>query len=169
VFWAVAGRTQAAEGKLATSFFAAEIGLDPISAFAKNSGALDLLHVPIHGSLWLFTACMVIFLFTTTSLGILLGTVGRTMPQFGLLMLIILLPLEMLSGGVTPRESMPDAVQNIMLLAPTTHFVSLAQAVLYRGADFEIVWRQMAVLFVIGCVFFLWALTRFRRTIGAMA
>jgi len=40
VFWAVAGRTQAAEGKLATSFFAAEIGLDPISAFAKNSGAL---------------------------------------------------------------------------------------------------------------------------------
>jgi len=42
VFWAVAGRTQAAEGKLATSFFAAEIGLDPISAFAKNSGALDI-------------------------------------------------------------------------------------------------------------------------------
>ncbi|MBM4208689.1 MAG: hypothetical protein FJ190_12065 [Gammaproteobacteria bacterium] len=40
MFWAVAGRTQAAEGKLATSFFAAEIGLDPISAFAKNSGAL---------------------------------------------------------------------------------------------------------------------------------
>jgi len=44
VFWAVAGRTQAAEGKLATSFFAAEIGLDPISAFAKNSGALDGSH-----------------------------------------------------------------------------------------------------------------------------
>jgi len=43
VFWAVAGRTQAAEGKLATSFFAAEIGLDPISAFAKNSGALVLI------------------------------------------------------------------------------------------------------------------------------
>ncbi|MBM4207330.1 MAG: hypothetical protein FJ190_04675 [Gammaproteobacteria bacterium] len=41
MFWAVAGRTQAAEGKLATSFFAAEIGLDPISAFAKNSGALE--------------------------------------------------------------------------------------------------------------------------------
>jgi len=46
VFWAVAGRTQAAEGKLATSFFAAEIGLDPISAFAKNSGALVNEFVP---------------------------------------------------------------------------------------------------------------------------
>jgi len=40
IIYTVAGRTQAAEGKLATSFFAAEIGLDPISAFAKNSGAL---------------------------------------------------------------------------------------------------------------------------------
>ena len=48
VFWAVAGRTQAAEGKLATSFFAAEIGLDPILAFAKNSGALVMI-VTKHG------------------------------------------------------------------------------------------------------------------------
>ncbi|MBM4206508.1 MAG: hypothetical protein FJ190_00375 [Gammaproteobacteria bacterium] len=52
MFWAVAGRTQAAEGKLATSFFAAEIGLDPISAFAKNSGALvlpDWVHAKFAG------------------------------------------------------------------------------------------------------------------------
>jgi len=57
VFWAVAGRTQAAEGKLATSFFAAEIGLDPISAFAKNSGALEfhVLYQPRTGNTsWVF-------------------------------------------------------------------------------------------------------------------
>ncbi|MBM4208437.1 MAG: hypothetical protein FJ190_10655 [Gammaproteobacteria bacterium] len=48
MFWAVAGRTQAAEGKLATSFFAAEIGLDPISAFAKNSGALENIVMMAH-------------------------------------------------------------------------------------------------------------------------
>jgi len=45
VFWVVAGREQTAEGKLATSFFAAEIGLDSISAFAKNSGALVVLNI----------------------------------------------------------------------------------------------------------------------------
>ena len=38
------------------------------------------------------------------------------------------------SGGTTPRESMPEIVQNIMLIAPTTHFVELSQAILYRGA-----------------------------------
>jgi ABC-type multidrug transport system permease subunit len=81
-------------------------------------------------------------LFATTSIGIFMGTLARSMPQLGLLMILVLLPLQMLSGGSTPRESMPQAVQDIMLTMPTTHFVSLAQAILYRGADFAIVWPQ---------------------------
>jgi ABC-2 type transport system permease protein len=128
-----------------------------------------LLEVPLQGSLLLFVASMTLFLFTTTSLGILLGTVARTMPQLGLLLLIILLPLEMLSGGFTPRESMPELVKNIMLVAPTTHFVSLSQAILYRGAGISTIWPQLLALFAIGSVFFILALTRFRKTIGSMA
>lgn len=128
-----------------------------------------MLEVPLKGSLLLFVASMFIFLFTTTSLGILLGTVARSMPQLGLLLLIILLPLEMLSGGLTPRESMPELVQNIMLVAPTTHFVSLSQAILYRGAGISIIWPQLFALIAIGSVFFVLALTRFRKTIGSMA
>jgi ABC-2 type transport system permease protein len=127
-----------------------------------------LLDVPLQGSLLLFVASMVLYLFTTTSLGILLGTVARSMPQFGLLLLVILLPLEMLSGGMTPRESMPAKVQNIMLATPTTHFVSLAQAILYRGADISIVWPQFVSLLVIGSIFFALALARFRKTISSM-
>ncbi|MBE9564153.1 MAG: ABC transporter permease [Proteobacteria bacterium] len=127
------------------------------------------LAVPIHGSIALFVASTVVFLFATTSIGIFLGTIARSMPQFGLLMLIILLPLQMLSGGTTPRESMPHLIQDIMQAAPTTHFVSLAQAILYRGADISIVWPQFLALFVIGSVFFILALFRFRKTIGQMA
>ena len=114
------------------------------------------LEVPLQGSLLLFVSSMSLYLFATTSLGILLGTVPRTMPQLGLLFLIILLPLEMLSGGLTPRESMPEFVQNIMLMAPATHFVSLVQAILYRGADFIIVWPQLLALLVIGGISFPW-------------
>jgi len=128
----------------------------------------DLLEVPIQGSLGLFVVGMLLHLFATTSIGIFLGTIARSMPQMGLLMLIILLPLQMLSGGLTPRESMPELVQDIMLLAPTTHFVSLAQAILYRGAGAGIVWPQFLSLFVIGSVFFVMALTRFRKTISLM-
>ncbi|PXV80611.1 ABC-2 type transport system permease protein [Nitrosomonas eutropha] len=112
---------------------------------------------------------MTLHLFATTSMGIFLGTVARSMPQMGLLMIIILLPLQMLSGGMTPRESMPEAVQYLMLTAPTTHFVSLAQAILYRGAGFSIIWPEFLALLAIGIIFFMLALTRFRKTISSMA
>jgi ABC-2 type transport system permease protein len=90
------------------------------------------------------------------------------MPQLGLLMILVLLPLQMLSGGQTPRENMPEIVANIMLAAPTTHFVSLAQAILYRGAGATIVWPQLAAIAAIGTVFFTGALWRFRAAVSRM-
>jgi len=127
------------------------------------------LDVPISGSLALFLLGAALHLFATTSMGIFLGTVARSMPQLGLLVILTLMPLQILSGGTTPRESMPELVQNIMLFAPTTHFVSLAQAILFRGAGLAIVWPQLLAIIGIGAAFFCGALWRFRRTISQMA
>jgi ABC-2 type transport system permease protein len=138
-------------------------------AFALIVIVQGMLEVPIHGSIPLFLAGAAMHLFATTSMGIFLGTVARSMPQFGLLLILVLLPLQMLSGGATPRESMPEVVQNIMLAAPTTHFVMLAQAILFRGAGFDIVWPQFVWLAVIGAALFAYTLARFRSTIGTMA
>ena len=79
-----------------------------------------VLAVPIAGSLPLFLAAAACYLFAAASIGIFLGTLARSMPQFGLLVILSIIPLLMLSGGVSPRESMPEMVQNIMLAAPTT-------------------------------------------------
>ena len=127
------------------------------------------LHVPVQGSVPLFLVCAALHLFATTSMGIFMATVARSMPQFGLLMLLILIPLQMLSGGVTPRESMPAFVQNVMLAAPTTHFVSASQAILFRGAGIEVVWPQFLAIVLIGSVLFFLSLGWFRKTIGQMA
>ena len=126
------------------------------------------LSVPIQGSLALFLAGTALHLFATTSMGIFLGTVARSMPQFALLLLLVLLPLQMLSGASTPRESMPEAVQYIMLAAPNTHFVMLAQSILYRGAGLTAVWPQFVSLALIGTALFGFALARFRKTIETM-
>ena len=83
--------------------------------------------------------------------------------------ILVLLPLQMLSGGSTPRESMPEVVQFIMLGAPTTHFVLLAQAILFRGAGLAIVWPQFLALSLIGGLLFTYTLSHFRKTIGTMA
>ena len=66
-----------------------------------------LLHVPIGGSIALFLAGAALHLFATTSMGIFMATLARSMPQFGMLAVLILLPLQLLSGNSTPRESMP--------------------------------------------------------------
>jgi ABC-2 type transport system permease protein len=125
-----------------------------------------VLGVPIAGSVGLFLFGAMLHLFSTTSLGIVLATVARSMPQFGLLMMLVILPLQMLSGGMTPRDSMPEALQMIMLAAPTTHFVRFAQAILYRGAGLGVVWRDFLAITALGVVFFSIALIRFR---GAVA
>jgi len=127
------------------------------------------LHVPIQGSIMLFILAAALHLFATTSMGIFLATLARSMPQFGMLLVLVLLPLQMLSGGATPRESMPALVQNIMLAAPTTYFVSAGQAILYRGAGIDVVWPQFLAIAAIGGILFFAALARFRKTISQMA
>ncbi len=124
-----------------------------------------VLAVPIAGSLPLFIAGAVIYLFSAASIGIFLGTLARSMPQLGLLIILTIIPLQLLSGGVTPRESMPELVQNIMLGAPTTYFVRLAQSILYRGAGIDVVWKDFLAIILIGSVFFVIALIRFRRAV----
>lgn len=128
-----------------------------------------LLQVPIEGSVALFMVGVALHLFATTSMGIFMATVARSMPQFGLLMILVLLPLQLLSGGMTPRESMPLWIQYLMALAPTTHFTELSQAILYRAAGLEVVWGNFLALLLIGSVLFALSLARFRKTIGQMA
>ena len=128
-----------------------------------------VLGVPVAGSIVLFLLGTALHLFATTSLGIFLATVGRTMPQFALLLILVLFPMQMLSGGVTPYESMPEILQKLMLVAPTTHFVWLSQAIIFRGAGLAVVWQPYAALALIGAVLFSISLVRFRKTIAAMA
>ena len=126
------------------------------------------LNVPILGSIPLFILGTIIYLFSVTALGILLATIARSMPQFGLLAFPIFMIMNLLSGSSTPLESMPNWLQITMHFAPSTHFVNFAQAILYRGAGFDIVWKDFVLIAAIGSVYFLVALFRFRKTITTM-
>jgi ABC-2 type transport system permease protein len=89
------------------------------------------------------------------------------MGQFGLLVVPVLVILNLLSGSATQPESMPGWLIEVMKITPTPHFVSFAQAVLYRAAGLDIVWPQLAALAAITMVFFGVSLTRFRKTLAS--
>ncbi|MDR3508571.1 MAG: ABC transporter permease [Caulobacteraceae bacterium] len=120
------------------------------------------LGVPIQGSIGLFMACVAPYLFATTAIGILLATAADSMPQFALISIPVFVVLVMLSGAVTPIESMPHLMRTIMQASPTTHFVALSEAVLFRGGGLAEIWGHLVVISIIGAIALTAALMRFR-------
>jgi ABC-2 type transport system permease protein len=121
---------------------------------------------PINGSLLLFLFGAAIYALVVAALGIMLGTLATTMGQFGLLAIPVLMVTQLLSGSSTPMESMPVWLQYVVqTVSPTPHFVAFSQAVLFRGADITLVWRQLVAMLIIGAVYYAIAQARFRRVI----
>src|SRR5499425_344226 len=136
-----------------------------ISLFLIVKGALG---VPVAGSIPLFALGLFVYLFSVTALGIMLATMVRSMPQFGLLAFPVFIVMNLLSGGQTPLESMPVWLQKTMQFVPSTHFVSFSQAVLFRDANPSMVWPLLAKMFAIGCAYSLFTLSRFRKMLAAV-
>lgn len=136
-----------------------------LSLFIIVKGAIG---VPIAGSITLFLGGLVIYLFSVTALGIMLATLVRSMPQFGLLAFPVYIVMSLLSGGQTPLESMPQLLQKVMQFVPSTHFVSFSQAVLFRNATPAMVWPDVTKMFLIGAAYTLFTLSRFRKMLAAI-
>lgn len=126
-----------------------------------------ILGVAINGSVLLFVIGTALFLYAMTSLGILLSTFAHSMPQFGLLAIPFFIIMNMLSGGTSPLDGMPVLLQYLMQAAPSTHYTSFAQAVIYRGAGAEVVWPMLMKISAIGTILFIAALLRFRKTMSS--
>ena len=125
------------------------------------------LEIPIAGSIPLFLVGVAIALFAINSLGIFLATIANSMPQLGMLVILVLMPMNMLSGGSTPLESMPPFVRKLAMLLPTTHFNTFSGDILYRGVGIEVVWKSFLAIFLIGLVLFLISLFRFRKSVAS--
>ena len=126
-----------------------------------------ILKIPLSGSVPLYLLCTFLVLFATTSMGVFMGTIVKNMPQLGMIFILTILPLMLLSGSITPYESMPMILQDLMKLMPTSHFVDLSQAILFKGASISIIWEKMLIIFIIGVVFFVSTLALFKRSLDS--
>ncbi|ELA01451.1 ABC-2 type transport system permease protein [Cupriavidus metallidurans] len=124
------------------------------------------LQVPLQGSMALFALSTALYLFSVTALGMWLATLAPAMPQFGLLAVPTYAVAYLLSGAATPVQSMPAAMQPVVQLLPTTQFVTLTQAILFRSAGVDVVWPQLLGVTAAGGIFLTLALTRFRAMLA---
>jgi ABC-2 type transport system permease protein len=124
------------------------------------------LAVPFAGSVALWFVGVVLYLFFATALGIFLGTISRSMAQFALLIILVTVVLQLLSGGSTPVESQPRWLQYLTYFLPARHFVSFSQVIVYRGGGLDAVYRQFLMVAAIGVGFFVYSLALFRKSIA---
>jgi ABC-2 type transport system permease protein len=124
------------------------------------------LKVPFAGSHLLWFGGVVLYLFFATALGIFLGTISRSMAQFALLIVLVVVVLQLLSGGSTPVESQPKWLQTLTYVLPTRHFVSFSQVIIYRGGGIRAVWSEFAMVSAVGLAFFTYSVALFRKSIA---
>jgi ABC-2 type transport system permease protein len=125
-----------------------------------------VLEVPFAGSVTLWFVGVVLYLFFATALGVFLGTISRSMAQFALLIILVVMVLQLLSGGSTPVESQPKWLQTMTYFLPSLHFVSFSQVIIFRGGGIEAVWKQFLMVGAVGLAFFVYSVSLFRKSIA---
>jgi ABC-2 type transport system permease protein len=106
--------------------------------------------VPIRGSVVLLLASAGVYLIVALAIGLLISTGVETQQQAMFVSFFILMIYLLMSGLLTPIDSMPHWVQVLSELNPVRHFVSISRAVLVKGAGFTDIARPLAILAVYG-------------------
>jgi ABC-2 type transport system permease protein len=88
------------------------------------------------------------------------------MAQFALLIILVIVVMQLLSGGQTPVESQPEWLQHLTFFLPSRHFVSFSQVIIYRGGGLREVWPNFLMVGAIGLGFFIYSLSLFRKSIA---
>lgn len=119
--------------------------------------------VPIGGSIGLLFSLTALFIVATAGMGVFAATITRNQAQVGMLTLLVVAPMLLLSGILTPLEMMPGWVRHLMAFSPLRYFIEIANGILLKGIGIEMLWSQTLSMGVLGGSLFGFGLWRFRR------
>ena len=122
--------------------------------------------LPFRGSVLLFFAVSIIYLFVAISLGIMLATVCHSQQQVVLTSLFINMPMVQTSGAIAPIEAMPTFFQILSLLNPLRHYIAIVRGILLKGVGFDILWMHILVLVGFAVVLSTISINKFRNQLS---
>jgi len=134
-----------------------------VSVFLIMDIAFD---VPFKGSLPLFFAVTLLYVFSTAGIGLVAATMSRNLAQVGMLTIMILAPTILLSGVWTPPEAMPPGLRQAMYLSPLYYYIEMGYGILLKGAGLDILWDSLLGLALLGSLIFAFGVWRFKRQFG---
>ncbi len=124
-------------------------------------GAL-VFGVPFRGSLLTLAGICVISSLAFTSLGLLVSSRVQTMEGASGLMNLVMLPMWIFSGVFFSASRFPDSLQPFIQALPLTAVVDALRANILRGAGWEALAPELAIILAWLGVSFLLALKLFR-------
>jgi ABC-2 type transport system permease protein len=140
------------------------VALVPLAALGSVFGIVHgVFGTPIRGSVALFYAVSVVYVFAMASLGLAIAMVARNLGQAMLLLLLILYPMMLLSGAFTPPEAMGPLMRYAGLLSPVRHYVDFGYQVLFKGNGLAYVWPDVLGILGLGVILFGISVRRFAR------
>src|SRR5437868_11394379 len=125
-----------------------------------------LFGVPIAGNVLAMMFATLVYVFALLSLGLLVATKAENQMQALQMSMVFMLPSVFFSGFVFPRETMPWIFKALGALLPATYFISLARAIILRGAHFFEYWPHLLVLIIMSILLFALCALLFRNKIG---
>jgi ABC-2 type transport system permease protein len=140
------------------------VALVPLAALGSVFAIVHAVFAtPIRGSVTLFYAVSVVYVFAMASLGLAIAVVARNLGQAMLLVLLVLYPMMLLSGAFTPPESMGPIMRYASLVSPVRHYVDFGYQVLFKGNGLAYVWLDVAGILALGVALFVLSVRRFAR------
>jgi ABC-2 type transport system permease protein len=119
--------------------------------------------VPMRGSLFLLYGAAAAYLVVTLGVGLLISTRVETQQQAMFVTFFIMMIYLLMSGLFTPVDSMPRWVQVAAEFNPVKHFVSIARAILIKGAGLAEIARPLLILLVFAGGIFSLAVNQYRK------
>lgn len=148
-------------GKIAPYFLVGVLDLLLITVVG-----LLLFDVPFRGSILLFAAGGLLFLFVALGFGVLISTVSRTQGEAIQLAIMVMVPQILLSGLIFPLVSMPLGVRWLGYLLPLTYFVMIMRGVFLKATPLDALGIPFLALVAMAVIVFGLAVLRFRRDLA---
>jgi ABC-2 type transport system permease protein len=122
--------------------------------------------VPFRGSLVLLFGSAAIYLVVTLGIGLYISTLVDTQQQAMFVSFFIMMVYLLMSGLFTPVDSMPSWVQVAAEFNPVRHFVTIARAILMKGAGLAEILRPLVILLLFAVGVFTLAVRQYHKTTG---
>jgi len=125
--------------------------------------AVLIFHVPVKGSLPLLVGATGVYLMSVLGMGLFISTISRTQQQALMATFLIYVPFVLLSGFMFPIENMPEIIQVGTYLNPLRYFLVIIRGIFLKGNGLQVLWPQIAALFMLGSVVIALSALRFRK------